>query len=57
MTVTSRLTDDSQNSMPQDIRPKKDFYRTAQRLNFSQSGKLDPNTEEYKKYFGAMESR
>ena len=28
-----------------------------QRLRYSNTGKLDPNSEEYKKHFGAMEER
>ena len=57
MTVTSKLTEDSSQSLPHHIRPKKDIYHIAQRLNYSNSGKLDPNTEEYKKHFGVMEKR
>ena len=57
MTVTSKMTEDSQNSQSLDKRPRKDYYHIAQRLNFSPSGKLDPKTEEYKKNFGAMETR
>ena len=56
MTVTSKLTEDSESKATgQNKKRKREIYQTAQRLNFSYSGRLDPNTEEYKKHFGAME--
>ena len=56
MTVISKLTEDSESKATRQNKKRKvEIYHSAQRLNFSYTGRLDPNTVEYKKHFGAME--
>ena len=51
------MTEDSDESLRPGNRTKKGIIHTMQRLRYSNYGKLDPNSEEYRKHFGAMEER